>query len=347
MDNKTNKLANFLLGAGVIAVIVVGMWGLGRVLPQIPNSLSKVSAAAVTLFQTFIPKESLELSSSAREILTGESFALSWSHRTKDTRGYYSLTYPCTENLALTIGEKSQNLVCNDYFLIQKGQIESLPIKVNFNGLGETELLITLGFRETSVEEDRITASVSIKVYGKNIIPKLTPVDSGASVSMQTPETKTVSAGVNATSSKYQAGEKTESLHPIGTETQASPIGKIDLESKIIEAGIIDRITNEFTATTTLKSSDRIAVRFEVKNVGSKESGSWFFNAVLPTYPMHIFSSEGQQSLMPGDKIEYTLGFDSIVPGENVRFVVNADPTSSIPELNEKNNIAEIYIYAE
>lgn len=345
MDNKTNKLANFLLGTGVIVVIVVGMWGLGRVLPQIPNSLSKVSAAAVTLFQTFIPKESLKLSASVQEIPAGESFMLSWSHRTKDTRGYYSLTYPCTENLSLTIGEKNQNLVCNDYFLIQKGQVESLPIKANFNGLGETKLLITLGFRETSVQEDRIAASTSIKVYGKNVVPKLSPVDSSPSGNKQASET--VSIGEDTTTSKYQAGEKTESLYPIGTETQASPIGKIDLESKIIEVGIIDRTTNEFTATTTLKSSDRIAVRFEVKNIGSKESGNWFFNAVLPTYPMYIFSSEGQQSLLPGDKIEYTLGFDSIVPGENVRFVINADPTSSIPESNEKNNIAETYIYAE
>src|SRR3989344_3701101 len=122
-----------------------------------------------------------------------------------------------------------------------------------------------------------------------------------------------------------------------GTQAQ----GKSDLYSNITAYGTLNS-NNEFTATTTLKSTDKIAVRFEIVNHGTVETGTWYFNAVLPTFPSHIFTSESQQSLKPGEKIVFTLGFNKVAKKDGNEFVVNADPANSINEASETNNIAKL-----
>lgn len=145
-----------------------------------------------------------------------------------------------------------------------------------------------------------------------------------------------------------EPGPITTATYPIEGTAPTKPTqnaGRIDLVSEIIEIGTLDRLTGAFTPTTAFKSTDRIAVRFQVKNIGGRESGSWYFNAVLPTFPSHIFTSESQPSLLPDARIEYTLGFDNVSMTTTTReFVVNADPANSIGEADESNNIAKISI---
>src|SRR3989338_4436830 len=72
--------------------------------------------------------------------------------------------------------------------------------------------------------------------------------------------------------SKKTAGAKTETLRLINPPAFAEParpaggatVGKPDLAVKILETGVIDKVTNVWTATTSLRSIDRIAVRFFV-----------------------------------------------------------------------------------
>lgn len=144
-----------------------------------------------------------------------------------------------------------------------------------------------------------------------------------------------------------EPGPITTNTYPIENTSAIQTIqtGRVDLVSEIIEIGTLDRISGAFTPATSFKSTDRIAVRFQIKNIGGRESGSWYFNAVLPTFPSHIFTSESQQSLVPGARIEYTLGFDNVSMTAPTReFVVNADPANSIGEADDANNIARVSI---
>lgn len=148
---------------------------------------------------------------------------------------------------------------------------------------------------------------------------------------------------------KPVVGPKTETLQLINSPAPVKDVGKPDLAVKVLEIGTIDKATNVFTATTTtttttLHSFDRIAVRFAVENLGTKETGSWRFNAVLPTYPSYIYSSESLVSLLPGDRIEFTLGFDSVEKKDGNVVIINADPANSIFEASEDNNIARVTI---
>ena len=113
---------------------------------------------------------------------------------------------------------------------------------------------------------------------------------------------------------------------------------------RVLATGVVDRVSGTFTASSSIRSVDRAGIKFEVENIGNKTSGEWTFNAVLPTYPSFIFHSKQQPSLAPGDKIEFTLGFDSIKDIGNNVVILNADPIGSIKESNEENNIIQAII---
>jgi len=144
--------------------------------------------------------------------------------------------------------------------------------------------------------------------------------------------------------SEKTVGQKTETLQLINSHELVKDIGKPDLSVKVLETGVIDKITNVFTATTSLRSVDRIAVQPLVENLGTKETSPWYFNAVLPTFPSYIYSANSQVSLLTGDRIEFTLGFDSVEKKDGNVIVINIDPANSIFEASEDNNIARITI---
>jgi len=140
------------------------------------------------------------------------------------------------------------------------------------------------------------------------------------------------------------AGEQSSSVYEVaGTPTITSLNGLIDFQTTIDAIGVLDS-DNQFVASSTLSVKENIAVKFTVKNVGNKKSESWYFNAVLPTSPAHIFHSKSQQALAPGEKIEFTMGFDKPKVGENQLVIINVDPTGGIKESDKTNNIAKKFI---
>lgn len=138
------------------------------------------------------------------------------------------------------------------------------------------------------------------------------------------------------------AGEREDGTYPVTSINVSNPNGQIDLAVQILGTGIITTDTGTFIAVSPINTSQKGAVRFEVINLGGKESGSWTFNAVLPTYPRHIFHSTSQKSLLPGDRIEFTLGFDQVNGNVSEDIVtINVDPSGSIQESSKTNNIIQ------
>jgi len=145
------------------------------------------------------------------------------------------------------------------------------------------------------------------------------------------------------------AGEKTEQLVQfVGkTDVAENPNGKADLGIHVLGTGILDPETNTFTTADIIKTTDRGAVQFEVTNLGTKTSEEWTFNAVLPTNPPHTFNSDNQQVLAPGERIEFTLGFDAVVHEEEGVITITVDPDNNIEEVTKENNSVKTTIQIE
>lgn len=144
------------------------------------------------------------------------------------------------------------------------------------------------------------------------------------------------------------AGATSGGTYPISTSTpaQSAPLsGLPDLITTIDAVGYFTSTsTDSFIASSTVPGGSRVAVRFTIKNVGTNVTGAWRWSASIPTESAYIYQSQPQQSLAPGDRIEYTLGFDQAIRGFERTISVSANFDRAVAESNPNNNSASTKI---
>jgi hypothetical protein len=158
------------------------------------------------------------------------------------------------------------------------------------------------------------------------------------------PTTETKPAAQTPAATTPSAGAQTNSTYPInGTAAQpAAPYGLADLSASIIATGYLTNAsTDSFVASQSVPDGERAAVRFVIRNAGTNWSGTWEFSASIPTSPSYTFHSPVQQSLAPGDSIEYTLGFDRAIAGEKQPITITIENGS---DANANNNVVTAYV---
>ncbi len=139
------------------------------------------------------------------------------------------------------------------------------------------------------------------------------------------------------------AGKETTSVTELsGTSAKPATLsGLSDLSVKINQIGhLATTSASSFVASSTVPVGSRPAVNFTIKNVGTNVSGPWRFSASIPTQTAYIYQSPTQQTLAPGDSIDYTLGFDQAISGTNKIITITANFDSAFAESDMKNNTA-------
>lgn len=112
-----------------------------------------------------------------------------------------------------------------------------------------------------------------------------------------------------------------------------------DLMLRIISKGYIDRNNGRYYAASSISENNRVAVRFEIENIGSGETGPFIFTADLSGYSNDRYTSPVQTTFYPGEKRQYTVDFDSGVAdiGTNT-ITIRLDTNYNVNETNEDNN---------
>lgn len=105
--------------------------------------------------------------------------------------------------------------------------------------------------------------------------------------------------------------------------------------------------TSSFVKSNTVPDGKRGAVKFTVFNRGTNVSGRFEFEVELPTKKAYTYNSGNQQSLNPGERIEYVLGFDKTKDGDNRIITITVDPDKDIKESNEGNNTRSVTVDIE
>lgn len=138
-------------------------------------------------------------------------------------------------------------------------------------------------------------------------------------------------------------GGETSGTYPIGGTTASTTVlsGLPDLLVKIDAIGYLATTSaDSFVATSTVPAGSRPAVRFTISNIGTNATGLWKFSATIPTQTSYLYQSQPQQSLMPGDSIQYTLGFDQANRGTGQTVSVSANYDKGVTESNYDNDSA-------
>lgn len=172
--------------------------------------------------------------------------------------------------------------------------------------------------------------------------PASTTTPSGGYTSVPAATTTPVSTKPPAKPVVPAPGPQTGVTVPLNG-TAGAPVlsGLPDLVTVITTTGYLaTSSTSSFVASQTVPVGSRAAVQFTIKNVGTNATGVWRFSASIPTQTAFIYQSIPQQSLNPGDSIDYTLGFDQANRGANQTISVTADYEHTVLESNENNNSA-------
>jgi len=332
---------------GLIAILAVISFGLVKATPAI---IRGVAAAAVSLSSVFIPAEKLIVSSDAYTIGSGDTFTLKWSLDSSSATpvgGSYTVSYPCVDGVHLeAVGRGSNDIIfCNTVFHFLNND-NSLAL-TGFSTKGATvNLPVTVYFTRNEESSPSTRANATITITGETSAdavkpPVKTEVSTGTNTGTNT--NTTPNSGLTGSFQNNQVVQ----IPGTGATTisGSNPNGNIDLTATILETGYINLTTNAFVAAKEVKPDQRAAIRFEIVNLGSKRASDWTFAAVLPTFPGYIFQSNTQQALNPGDRVQFTLGFDSILKKTENEFIVNVDPLGSVQETNKTNNIIKGKIY--
>jgi len=358
MKGNYQKIENVLIKAlavvGLLAILVVGsfttisiarfsapyVYSISNSAISIADTAGKAlartaSTAAVTLSSVFFPVNHLSVSTDSTTVNSSEPFTLSLKLDRADTKGSYSFSYPCLEGFyfkSATAGNSEESVPCDTPFnlVLDNQKVTLTPVSTKSRYV---DMPVTLHFTQDGKKSFSDKASIVMTVFNDG---------SKKTVTETVPKTSTINPTTSGHTSAVTPGSETSKTYTnisIGGPTikAENPSGKADFKVSIISTGTTNKTSGAFTATSTLYRSDRIAVRFAVENTGDKTSPEWRFNAILPTYPAYTFNSDSQRALKPGERIEYTIGFDQSIAGTStVKFII--DPQEVVAESDETNN---------
>lgn len=123
-------------------------------------------------------------------------------------------------------------------------------------------------------------------------------------------------------------------------------VGKPDLEIKILDVGILDS-SSTFAHADSVKSGQKGAIVFDIKNIGTRVSSEWTFAAKIPSLDSD-FKPESQSPLAPGEYTHFIMGFDNLANNATNTISIIADPDFKVSDdPNRKNNIASTTIFRD
>lgn len=175
-----------------------------------------------------------------------------------------------------------------------------------------------------------------------SVVPTATSTVISFAEATSTADVDTVTKPVAAKQVAPTAGQKTANTYQMnGATTTGALTGLPDLIVTINAVGYLTTTSaDSFVASSTVPAGSRAAVSFTIKNVGTNASGLWRFSASIPTQTFYLYQSQPQQSLNPGDSIDYTLGFDQANRGASQTISITANFDRGVTESNTDNNSA-------
>jgi len=244
------------------------------------------------------PSKTLSVSIDKSAVLSGTPTTISWTHNAK--KGSYVFTYECRTGTVIKVAQSDNSytpLSCATAYAVSADGAHAIRVVPEVTN-ASLSVPVTITYRdEKSVAGASGSANLNITFA--------TPIE--------TPSTpKKPTTGATSTTPKVP-----------------------DLAVRMIGVGTLTNGT--YSAASTIRRGETIAFRFEVKNVGGAATGNWNFVANMPSTSNPSYSSVTQQSLNPGDRIEYTLSFNNVITNGG-QLTLTVDPSNFVKEISELNN---------
>ncbi len=369
-ENKTSQaVLRILVIIGILAILVFLSIGIVRIVPRVLNSLANASLSITSLFgpsDTTTNTATTTATSTGGFVIISTSTPSSLSTSTRPstspstsrpstsyTRPTQTPSRPSTSyvvggsDLVVTVLEKGIINPANGLFIPTNSFTTSDTVVVKFKvenrGTGVTgpwSLKVTMPSLNAADQVRDIPTIGSLPagsaIEGQAIFDRPRSDNNPTVVITADPSGRVAELNETnntATVSLYVSGSNSNG----GTGTYQP-----DLTIRNVQTGTM--YGSQFVAGTTIQGAAKVAVRFEVANLGNNPSGSWYFRGELSDNPSRIYNSGAEASIAGNTSVIYVIEFDNVRYGSNT-ISLSLDPNNYIYESNESNNSASVSFY--
>lgn len=180
------------------------------------------------------------------------------------------------------------------------------------------------------------------------VVPATETVPFGDDVVIATTTATTTVATPTAPVTNPRPGTQTTVVTTVTGTAPANYSGLPDLVIENVTTGYLNSAdTSTFRSSNEVPDGKRGAVKFTIANRGTNISERFDFEVELPTSRSYTYKSKSQQTLRPGERIEYVLGFDQAREGNDRTITITVDAGRDINESNENNNDRSVTVDIE
>jgi len=293
---------------GLIAVLVLGAWGIILLAFNLPTIFSNVGNSIRSVFvtdtATTTPSQQTMTVAAPQNVQNGEAFQVSWNHTNRASDTYaYTLSYACESGLSIKAPAPNgtyQEVSCNTPFN-SVNATENIRLIPTVTGVASVPAILTVTATKVGTAEPVAFSSATVTV---NRGVAVTPTQPTQPTTPSTPSTPTNN---NNSATYVPAAARPAQLY-----------GQPDLSVRVTSITPVQSYYG-YGQNYNAQQTRRYTMQFTIENVGTNVALSgWNFNTQTPWLPnTYTFTSQSQQTLYPGDRIVYTLGFDAMVENQN------------------------------
>lgn len=329
-EEKKESVTKTLAIVGFVAAIIFIVWLAVQIVGIIPGAFSSLASLADSVYN-YNDKQELVVATDKSVVNAGESFTISWTQMKKE--GTFSFSYACTEGVAIDVRNIEGDIVslsCDTP--LELGSATSLEILVASEKQRFTDVAYTITFTQTDTAKTALATAKTITIVNATIptSANLVSEEETAVTETKPEETKPVITPIKKPT--YVAGKPVTTSKIIYSVPVSNPNGKIDLQITFLGIGTLRGST--FIPKSSIDIDDEGALQFEVKNIGTKTSGEWSYEANLPSDITYV--SGDQRALKPNERAVITLGFEGITKTGTETISVEIDTKNDIKESNDE-----------
>ena len=332
-ENKNTTLKNVFAILGFIILLIIGIWSAIQVIKFVPRLFSDTGTTTQPINDNGIVlgNRDIAVELSKSTVQSGEPVTITWAHKGDET-GVLSFSYACKEGFYFQIA--GNPVACNGPYSIpvRTSSLEIIPLSA------KTQVEVPFALTYTNAAEVSVRDTKTLTVLNDSIIQEDGTTTPGKEGTVATPVEPVAQTPTTTTPPRTTTPVVTPKpiVRTIRVPRASDPYGTADLKVEMVAIGDINPY-GSFTPKSIVHPYARGAVKFKVTNIGTKATGGWYFNAVLPTQGGYPFASQPQPSLNPGSSTEIFMTFDQLTPGVHT-FSVHVDPLNQILEWSEVNN---------
>jgi hypothetical protein len=311
-ENKPEKKGERPVAiAGFIAIIIIIAWIAVQIVQFAPKAFSSLASIADGINQY---KEGLsgdidgplKVASDTASTTDGSPVTVTWE---KDSRaGRYTFSHGCHEGVIVDIIDTDglREITCDTTYDL--GDTDTLTFMINSTKDGVVQVPYTISFMRKNDTGPIRTGGGTVAIDDKSSVVAVADPDEGTVLGeSDSSDFEAAQPPAPAPKPKAPSAPKVTAA-PTPTITYvlptSDPRGYIDLSTSLIQTGSLTG--NTFKAGTMEQNEDG-AIRFSIKNNGTKVSGKWTYSVTLPGNDTYV--SPLQAPLMPTEEVIITIGF--------------------------------------